>query len=93
MYCRRCGGIAEYTARKLASDRCKAPTATARRYLDRIAVGRHPTRDAFLSDTWDLTGEGTQNTAGNRAWRKEAEQTASMEHVEGDAEGQNVGPE
>ena len=72
LYCRRCGGIAEYMARKLASDKCLPPTSTGRRYLDRIAAGKHPTRDAYLSDTWDLSGEGTQNTAGNRAWQGNA---------------------
>ena len=58
LYCRRCGGVAEYTARKLAKHQCGPPTATGRRYLEKIAAGRHPIRDAYLSATWDITGSG-----------------------------------
>ena len=56
IFCGKCGGVAEYYAKKLAQAKCTAPTANCRRNLEKIAAGRHPSRQAALSDTWDLSG-------------------------------------
>ena len=57
VFCSRCGGFAEYYAKKLACEQCTPPTANCRRNLDKIAAGKHPSRPAVLSEVWDLTGQ------------------------------------
>ena len=68
IYCRKCGGMAEVFAAKLATGSCTAPSGYGKRVLRRIAEGMHPVRNAALSNTWDLCGKGTANMAANEAW-------------------------
>ena len=74
LFCRKCGGVAEYYAKKL-KDKCEAATENCKRNIGKIARGKHPSREAFLSDVWDITGEGTLHTAAN-AWWRDAGKTA-----------------
>ena len=82
IFCRKCGAVAEYYAKKLAASTCRPATENCRRNLSKIEAGRHPSRDAFLADLWDITGEGTQHAAANQAWRGEDSSASSSSSKE-----------
>ena len=82
MWCRRCGGIAEVYAKWLAQPTCRKPTAATGRVLRKIGESFHPSRNAVLSDLWDLTGgHGTQHAGeGAKAWDVAGKQQERTQH-------------
>ena len=94
IWCRVCGGFAENRACKLAGPVCKA-TSWTRRSLRRLELGFHPTRNAALSDYWDLSlAKGTQHMGEQAsAWTEDQppHQTEPLQQEDG-APGTDTGP-
>ena len=82
IFCRACGGFAENRASKLAGPTCKA-TSWTRRSLRRLEQGFHPTRNAALSDYWDLSqAKGTQHLGEDAAAWAEEQRSQSTVHMQ-----------